>query len=226
MKVMAAASRDQGRPRLPGDKFAKAAAVLSASDFRDAYDRLTHRSNSLEQKLRVAGAGDGRRIRDLSIPDRLSEAEKLMYLDMNTYLVDDVLVKVDRATMAYSLEARAPFLDHRVAEFAWSLPPDMKIQGVVGKRILRRLRTELIPSEAADQAKMGFAVPIGDWLRGPLLDWANELLNPDRVRSDGFFDPDVVASKWDQHLKFKAANEHDLWRVLMFNAWLSSNSVH
>jgi asparagine synthase (glutamine-hydrolysing) len=226
MRVIGAASGSGNAPRLPGDKMAKAAAVLHASDFLDAYNRLTHRSNSLDSSRLTVNSGDGLRIRDLNVPDGLSDAEKLMYLDMVTYLVDDVMVKVDRATMAYSLEARAPFLDHRVAEFAWTLPSEMKVQGVVGKRILRRLRTELIPSETADGPKMGFSVPIGEWLRGPLREWASELLDPCRVRSDGFFDADVVASIWDQHLKLRAANEHDLWRVLMFNSWLSSNTLH
>jgi asparagine synthase (glutamine-hydrolysing) len=229
MKVLSAASGDPNEPRLAGDKLTKVAAVLGAANFRDAYERLTNvASASRNSPPSELSARTGRDL-DLEtryIPSGLSEAEQLMYLDMTMYLVDDVLVKVDRATMAYSLEARAPFLDHRVAEFAWSLPSHMKVQGIVGKKILRRLRTELIPSEPTERAKMGFAIPIGDWLRGPLYDWASELLNPERIRSEGYFDAEIVSFKWDQHLKRRASNEYELWGVLMFNAWLSSNRLH
>ena len=226
MKMLSAASRGLYAPRLPEDKLTKFASVLGARNFRDAYERLTSASRDLsiggQQTLREGAASFECR----DIPKDLSDAEQLMYLDMTTYLLDDVLVKVDRATMAYSLEARAPFLDHRVAEFAWSLPSEMKVLGTVGKKILRDLRVELIPSEAAHGAKMGFAIPLSEWLRGPLFDWANELLNPERIRSSGFFDADIVSLKWDQHLKRRASNENDLWRVLMFNGWLSANNLN
>jgi asparagine synthase (glutamine-hydrolysing) len=227
MKLFFAASGNQDEPRLPVDKLSKVANVLGARNFRDAYERLTNVSRDARSSL-AAENGVGAQLDPEAryIPSGLSQNEQLMYLDMTQYLVDDVLVKVDRATMAYSLEARAPFLDHRVAEFAWSLPSDMKTKGITGKRILRHLRAALIPAQSIQQAKMGFAIPIGDWLRGPLYDWANELLSPGRIQSDGFFDATLVSEKWDQHLKRRASNEYELWVVLMFNAWLSSNKLH
>ena len=203
--------------RLPSDKFTKALAVLRASDYFSAYDALVRPSASLARGISQRKPRD---VADDLVPHGLSRSEELMYLDMTSYLVDDVLVKVDRATMAYGLEARAPFLDHRVAGFAWSLPSPLKVNGQVGKKILRDVRTSLIPFKPESGAKMGFSVPIGDWLRGPLREWAEELLNVSRLKADGFFDADAVTAKWRRHLSGRASHEHDLWRVLMFNAWL------
>jgi asparagine synthase (glutamine-hydrolysing) len=148
----------------------------------------------------------------------------MMYLDMVSYLVDDILVKVDRATMGVSLESRAPLLDHRVIEFAWSLPLSMKIRGGEGKWILRRILDKYVPRPLIDRPKQGFGVPIGDWLRGPIRPWAESLLDASRLRREGFLDPDLVHQAWKDHLSGKRNCQHHLWDVLMFQAWLEAQS--
>jgi len=147
-----------------------------------------------------------------------------MYLDTVTYLPDDILVKVDRASMGVSLEARAPFLDHRVVEFAWRLPLSMKISGKNGKLLLKQLLYRYVPKELIERPKAGFGVPIHDWLRGPLREWAESLLNETRLRREGFFKSEVIRAKWLEHLSRKRNWLNHLWNILMFQAWLESNT--
>ena len=201
---------------------AKLAAVLRAVDLESAYETLTRVARA-PFSINTSLLGDAVRNRR-ETPSSLSAAERLMYLDMTTYLPDDVLVKVDRATMASGLEARAPLLDHRVAEFAWSLPSHMKVRGSTGKWILRKLLDRLMPGENFDRSKMGFAIPIGDWLTGPLRDWGTDLLRPERIRADGYFNPAVVSRKWSQHVSGRSNHQFELWTILMFNAWKDSIS--
>jgi asparagine synthase (glutamine-hydrolysing) len=221
LRLLSSLSGQHGGHRLPGDKMSKIACVLSSRDFQHAYASLARLSRT------PSGGRDEISIRAWehaggTLPRGLLDIEQLMYLDMTTYLIDDVLVKVDRATMAYGLEARAPLLDHRVIEFAWSLPQAMKVRDGVGKRILRRLRDELLPPNPLDNRKMGFAVPIDDWLRGPLREWADGLLSAQRLRSDGYFNARAVAKKWQAHVRRRASHHQELWAVLMFNAWLDA----
>jgi len=140
--------------------------------------------------------------------------------DMEGYLTDDILVKVDRAAMAVSLETRAPFLDRDVVEFAWSLPMSMKLRDGRGKWILRQLLDRHVPRALVDRPKMGFGIPLDDWLRGPLRDWAEALLDEDRLRREGYLDPAPVRAAWQLHLQRKASFGYRLWSVLMFQAWL------
>ncbi len=146
--------------------------------------------------------------------------QRMMYLDAMTYLPDDILVKVDRAAMAVGLETRAPFLDHRVVKQAWQLPMDMKIRDGQGKWALRQILYRYLPREMVERPKQGFGIPLARWLRGPLRDWAETLLDEGRLTREGWFRAFSIRQSWEAHLAGRQDNEHALWPVLMFQAWL------
>ena len=153
------------------------------------------------------------------IPSRMSFAEKMMYTDAITYLCDDILCKVDRAAMGVSLETRVPFLDHRVTSFAWSLPLKMKIREGNGKWILRQLLYRHVPKELVDRPKIGFGLPLDLWLRGPLRDWVESLINKKEIEQQGFLDAIEVRKIWDDHCSGRKNLQYELWNILMFCAW-------
>jgi asparagine synthase (glutamine-hydrolysing) len=218
--ALGAAIPEQKRPAQFGEKMHKLAGVLAGEPEASAFYRQIV-SLWLQPSRMVAGGRErpslleDRRVRDL-IPDFV---ERMQYLDTLTYLPDDILTKVDRASMAVSLEARVPLLDHRVVEFSWSLPPNMKSVHGEGKRLLRRVLHRYVPSELVERPKMGFAVPIGAWLRHELRDWAESLLSERTLREDGILDPTIIRRRWRDHLNGSRNWQGPLWAVLMFQAW-------
>lgn len=165
----------------------------------------------------ISGADPGF---SLEVPGDAPDEVRAMYCDAVSYLPDDILCKVDRAAMAVSLETRVPFLDHRVAELAARIPLKMKIRGRNGKLILRQLLGRELPQHLFERPKAGFSIPIGDWLKGPLRPWAEELLDPTRMALDGWFDPRIVRRRWDDHLAGRRDGAPAIWAVLMFQGWL------
>jgi len=212
----------QLRVRHPGEKIHKIAMLLKQSGERELYETLvriwpdpipllngnSHDLVGSHKKLWSIGG---------------SFTERMTCLDTVTYLPDDILVKVDRAAMSNSLETRVPLLDHRIVEFATQLPLSMKIHQGTGKWILKELLDRYIPKELIERPKSGFGVPIGEWLRGPLQEWAEDLLSERKLKNGGYFDVKQVRKVWEQHSSGKKNQQYQLWSVLMFQAWLDSN---
>lgn len=208
------------RQRNPGDKLHKLAEVMAAQGPEAIYLALV--SHWKQPEKVVCGAIEPpTRVTDRSGWARLNDFEsRMMFLDLVTYLPDDILTKVDRASMAVGLESRVPLLDHRVVEFAWRLPLSMKIRDGEGKWLLRRVLHRHVPQELVDRPKMGFGIPLGDWLRGSLREWAEALLDETRLKDEGIFLPGPIRTLWAEHISGRRNRAYHLWDVLMFQAWL------
>jgi asparagine synthase (glutamine-hydrolysing) len=202
------------------EKMRKLVKIISAESPLDFYTKL------VQENVKQLVKGDHRPV----LPNEgqllwnlgRSHNEKMMYTDAKSYLPDDIMVKVDRASMANSIESRAPFLDHRVVELAGSLPMEYKIDGNVGKVVLRNLYKKYLPSGVMDRPKAGFSVPIDVWLKGPLKQWASDLLSYETISQQDFLCPRKVQELWGAHLCGRQSNHSLIWRILMFQSWLDT----
>ena len=203
-----------------GDKLHKGARLLSSRSAEELYAGLTSQwANPSAVVINGADMGNSDWPQENAFPC-FNQVERMMLADLLGYLPNDILTKVDRAAMAASLETRVPFLDHRVIEFAWSLPFNYKFRDGITKWSLRQLLFRYVPQALLARPKMGFAVPIGDWLRGPLRDWAEALLCEHRLRSEGYLNPRPIRQKWTEHLSGRCNWQDHLWSILMFQSWL------
>ena len=209
----------------PGDKLYKLAALMQARDGREAYAWLIAQHRGRESLVLGAAPAELAGAHALWQAPGRGLADNMMLADARGYLADDILVKVDRATMAVGLEARAPFLDHRLVEFAFRLPTALKIRDGVGKWALRQVLYRHVPPALIERPKMGFGVPIDAWLRGPLRSWAEELLDPVRLHAEGYLRVDVIQKAWAEHVSGRRNLQHFLWNILMFEAWLRQSGV-
>lgn len=208
---------------LLGDRLRKFSALIKEPTMIDFYHYLiSHWKNPAEI---VINGSEPKTIFDScdKLPNLPSIKEQMMYLDAVTYLPDDILTKVDRASMAVSLEARVPLLDHRIVEFGWRVPTSLKYHQGQRKWLLRQVLYKYLPQELMDRPKMGFGVPIEHWLREPLKDWSESLLDEKRLREEGYFTPKPIRKMWSEHLSGERKWHYYLWDVLMFQAWLEHN---
>jgi asparagine synthase (glutamine-hydrolysing) len=206
------------RPRLAGEKLQKLAGVLS-DEPSGYYRSLVAQWPGAWSLVKGAKPLDQPAFSEDIRARFTDELSWMQYADSVTYLPDDILTKVDRASMAVSLEARVPLLDHRVAEFAWRLPTRLKMRGGQGKWLLRQVLHKYVPKALVERPKMGFGVPIDAWLRGPLKEWAGDLLDPAAMTQAGLLDPAPIQEKWAEHQSGERNWQHFLWNVLMFEAW-------
>ena len=203
----------------PGQKVHKLADVLAQPDDMALFRRLI--TAWRDPAAVVPGAAETPTLAwDDSVREDVPKfMERMQLLDSLMYLPDDILTKVDRASMAVSLEARVPLLDHRVVEFAWSLPRHMRVRDGQGKWILRRVLDRYVPPALTERPKMGFGIPVDRWIKGPLRDWAEDLLSPTALAEGGLLDPAPIRHAWDEHLSGTRNRTTELWSVLMFQAW-------
>jgi len=208
------------RQRRPGEKLRKLARLLAARDAGAIYPLLVSQWDAPSGV--VIGADEAEAWGSGQEVELPTLVERMMLSDLAGYLPDDILTKVDRASMGVSLEVRAPLLDHRVVEWAWRLPLSFKLRDGEGKWLLRQLLHRHVPRELVTRPKTGFSLPLGAWLRGPLRQWAEALLDPERLRREGYLQPGPIQAVWRLHVAERRDEAHRLWPVLMFQAWLEA----
>ena len=212
------------RMTLPGDKAHKLAGLLAAAHPDGLYRTLVSVWKN-PNDLVIGGSEPETILDDASLRERFPDfTERMMFWDLVTYLPGDILTKVDRASMGVSLEARSPLLDHRLVEWAWKIPMNLKSRKGQSKWLLRQVLYKYVPPGLVERPKMGFGIPLGEWLRGSLRDWAEALLDEKRLREGGLLRPEPIRRVWLEHLAGRRKADHALWAVLMFQAWLDSVS--
>lgn len=212
-------SRQRLQVANPGYKLHKLVDLFELDTASEFYSRLVSHWSDAEAVVLGASGDVNDFSKGMETDAEFSPEEKMMLSDVLGYLPDDILTKVDRASMSVSLEARVPILDHRIAEFSWGLPMDVKVRDGDMKWILRQVLEKYVPKEMFNRPKMGFSVPLAEWLRGDLRDWAEDLLSEDRLRREGVFDPGPIREKWEAHISGSQNWQYHLWDVLMFQAW-------
>ncbi|MDA7604999.1 asparagine synthase (glutamine-hydrolyzing) [Candidatus Pelagibacter sp.] len=206
-----------------GELMYKFARVLNCKSLDEVYLKLTsHFENPNDVVLNSKFQGNFLRDYKTELKE-FDDQQKMMIYDGLSYLPNDILVKVDRASMAASLETRAPFLDHRIVEYLWKIPQALKLRNGQSKWILRKILYQYVPKKLIERPKIGFGVPINTWLRGPLKDWAESLLNKTRLQKEGYLNPELIYTKWTEHQSEKKDWQYHLWNVLMFQLWLDTN---
>ncbi|AEC21756.1 asparagine synthetase [Pusillimonas sp. T7-7] len=209
----------------PNDKLHKLSTLLASNDQRDFYRQLSSHWSDPGLLVRNASEASTPLTTPGALPHTDSFEHEMMAASTVMYMPDDILVKVDRAAMAYSLEVRVPMLDHRVVELAWRMPLDWKIQAGEGKWPLRQLLYRHVPQSMMDRPKKGFSLPLADWLRGPLREWAQALLDPARLTREGYLNAAPIQQAWRQHLSGRRDHSQRLWCVLTFQAWLQDQQA-
>ncbi len=209
------------RPALPEQKLQKLAAALGARDdaalYRSIVSLWPEPGRLVPGAREAEGAGAARGIAD--------PVERMMLQDALTYLPDDILTKVDRASMSVALEVRVPLLNHRVVEAAWRLPPDMKLRRGTSKWVLRQILYRHVPRALIERPKHGFSVPLAEWLRGPLRGWAEDLLSPAALKATGWLEPAPIVARWREHCAGRKDWSQSLWAVLMLETWLARENA-